>query len=287
MPGLCPKCGTSVYHAEEVRAGGLAWHRACLSCAECSRRVDPGSAQLRDTAVYCPPCYRKLYGPKGYGYGGVLSQEESPARPMLGTHSASKQAVAGDEAVVRSGSGSRAGLRSPRRVTAGFGGGSAGGRPEADATRPWASLPGLQSSSANSNTRPVRTSQPALLLPAAPATFTLRSAFRKPRTSSLSCQPALPPGPARRPVRSADSPGWQSPAAPLCARCAGRVYQAELARACGRVWHRACFTCRDCSKLLDSNSLCERAEDIYCTNCYHRNYGPRGVGFGIGANLQT
>ena len=223
----------------------------------------------------------------------MLSQEESPARPS--THSAGKQAVAGEEAVVRSGSGSRDGLRSPRRVTAGFGGGSAGGRPEADATRPWASLPRLQSSAVSSNPRPVQSaaagvrgpSKSALLLPAAPATFTLRSAFRKPRTSSLSSQPALPPGPARRPVRSADSAGWQSSGAPLCARCAGRVYQAELARACGRVWHRACFTCRDCSKLLDSNSLCERAEDIYCTNCYHRNFGPKGVGFGIGANLQT
>jgi len=75
--------------------------------------------------------------------------------------------------------------------------------------------------------------------------------------------------------------------APLCSRCSKSVYQAELVRACGGMWHKQCFTCEDCNKLLDSSTLCERGTEIYCRNCYHKNYGPKGVGFGIGANLQA
>ena len=33
--------------------------------------------------------------------------------------------------------------------------------------------------------------------------------------------------------------------------------------------------------------LCERGGEIFCNNCYHKNFGPRGIGFGIGVNFQT
>ena len=33
--------------------------------------------------------------------------------------------------------------------------------------------------------------------------------------------------------------------------------------------------------------LCERGGQIFCNNCYHKNFGPRGIGYGIGANFQT
>ena len=59
-------------------------------------------------------------------------------------------------------------------------------------------------------------------------------------------------------------------------------------RAAGKAWHKSCFTCNLCNKRVDSSMLCERGGEIYCKSCYGRNFGPKGVGFGIGAGtLQT
>ena len=72
-----------------------------------------------------------------------------------------------------------------------------------------------------------------------------------------------------------------------CQRCDRQVYQAEQVKAAGATWHKTCFLCMNCDRRLDSNSLCERGGQIFCNNCYHKNYGPRGIGFGIGVNFQT
>ena len=42
-----------------------------------------------------------------------------------------------------------------------------------------------------------------------------------------------------------------------------QVYQAERIRAAGGTWHVSCFTCRACSRRLDSGRLCERAGQVY------------------------
>ncbi|XP_014669935.1 PREDICTED: cysteine and glycine-rich protein 1-like [Priapulus caudatus] len=70
-----------------------------------------------------------------------------------------------------------------------------------------------------------------------------------------------------------------------CPRCSGSVYMAEKVMAAGQSWHRGCFTCTTCKKKLDSTSLTERDSDIYCTTCYGRQFGPRGVGYGMGAGV--
>ena len=38
-----------------------------------------------------------------------------------------------------------------------------------------------------------------------------------------------------------------------------------------------------CNKRLDSTTCAEHERTLYCKTCYGRNYGPKGVGFGIGA----
>lgn len=45
---------------------------------------------------------------------------------------------------------------------------------------------------------------------------------------------------------------------------AKQVFMAERKMAAGGAWHKACFNCRECHKCLDSNSIRERDQDIYC-----------------------
>ncbi|KRZ18641.1 Cysteine and glycine-rich protein 2, partial [Trichinella zimbabwensis] len=76
----CPRCSKTVYFAEEIVAIGQHWHRICFRCAnpQCQKRLDSLNCADHDGEAYCTYCYKKLFGPKGYGYGqgaGVLSME--------------------------------------------------------------------------------------------------------------------------------------------------------------------------------------------------------------------
>ena len=42
-----------------------------------------------------------------------------------------------------------------------------------------------------------------------------------------------------------------------------------------------------CNKLLDSTTVSEHEAQLFCTKCHARKYGPKGVGFGIGAGTLT
>merc|ERR1712192_5759 len=66
----CPKCGKSVYAAEEKLAGGHKWHTGCFKCSMCNKVLDSTNCNERDSALFCKACYGRRYGPKGYGFGG-------------------------------------------------------------------------------------------------------------------------------------------------------------------------------------------------------------------------
>lgn len=42
-----------------------------------------------------------------------------------------------------------------------------------------------------------------------------------------------------------------------------------------------------CNKLLDSCTVAEHGNELYCKQCHGRKYGPKGVGFGLGAGALT
>jgi len=70
---------------------------------------------------------------------------------------------------------------------------------------------------------------------------------------------------------------------PNCPTCDKVVYAAEEKLAGGYKWHKICFKCCDCKKRLDSTNCAEHDRKLYCKTCYGRRFGPKGVGFGIGA----
>ncbi|KAK7441739.1 hypothetical protein VKT23_016402 [Stygiomarasmius scandens] len=64
----CPKCGKSVYFAEQVKAVGKTYHRGCLRCNECNTLLDSTRLRDHDSVPFCGRCYNKLHGPQGNGY---------------------------------------------------------------------------------------------------------------------------------------------------------------------------------------------------------------------------
>ena len=47
---------------------------------------------------------------------------------------------------------------------------------------------------------------------------------------------------------------------PKCGACDKTVYFNEKVDACGKAWHKLCFKCFDCSKMLDSGSVSDKRD---------------------------
>ncbi|KAL9558849.1 hypothetical protein PS6_001060 [Mucor atramentarius] len=71
----CTGCGKTVYAAELVLGAGNKYHKMCLKCCQCGKRLDSTNMVDRDFDLYCRGCYSKSFGPKGYGYGNLLTPE--------------------------------------------------------------------------------------------------------------------------------------------------------------------------------------------------------------------
>ncbi|KAH7911798.1 hypothetical protein BJ138DRAFT_1005893 [Hygrophoropsis aurantiaca] len=65
---ICPRCGKSVYFAEQMKAIGQTWHKGCLRCTECNTLLDSKRLTEKDGNPLCHRCYSKLHGPQGSGY---------------------------------------------------------------------------------------------------------------------------------------------------------------------------------------------------------------------------
>ena len=48
-------------------------------------------------------------------------------------------------------------------------------------------------------------------------------------------------------------------------------------------WHKMCFSCANCKKMLEAGSEKEHDNEVYCNTCHRKNFGPKGYGFGGGA----
>ncbi|XP_041367255.1 cysteine and glycine-rich protein 1-like [Gigantopelta aegis] len=68
----------------------------------------------------------------------------------------------------------------------------------------------------------------------------------------------------------------------LCPQCSKPVYFAEEMRVLGKKFHKLCVKCNTCNKLLDSTTVADHDDKLYCRSCHVKNFGPKGYGFGAG-----
>ena len=73
--------------------------------------------------------------------------------------------------------------------------------------------------------------------------------------------------PARSPWQKNAMPGTGTP---LCSGCTKPVYFAEQVKAAGRIFHRPCLKCADCSTSLATGRLSEAGNKLVCGNCYKK-----------------
>ncbi|EGF84243.1 hypothetical protein BATDEDRAFT_15575 [Batrachochytrium dendrobatidis JAM81] len=79
---MCVRCNKAVYFQEQMVAPGGTWHKNCLTCTECNKRLDSTNISENNKQVYCKTCHGRMFGPKGYGFGGgagVLSMDTKPS----------------------------------------------------------------------------------------------------------------------------------------------------------------------------------------------------------------
>ena len=64
-------------------------------------------------------------------------------------------------------------------------------------------------------------------------------------------------------------------------RCEKTVYKVEEIKGPGlKIYHKRCFTCKECSRALTSSNLTDKDGEAFCKHCYGKLYGPKGFGFG-------
>lgn len=291
MSERCPVCTKPVYFAEQVLAVGKKFHKLCLKCGECNKLLDSYSCTNHDDEIFCKACYGKKFGPKGYGFaggaGGLSMDTGKPFEVTRGNVSTYHQAQAAP-VLERGGNGPR------------FGG--ADGCPRC----------GKQVYFAE-ECRAVGRKWHKMCLSCSNCNKMLDSTTCCDHDGDVFCKAchtkqfgpkgygfaggagglSMDTGRIGEVTRDNVSSLAQAQAAPLlengggkyggedmCAACGRKVYFAEKVMASNRTYHKLCFKCANCNKSLDSHTVTAREDTIYCKNCYSKNFGPKGFGFG-------
>ncbi|KAL1918011.1 uncharacterized protein VTP21DRAFT_3277 [Calcarisporiella thermophila] len=92
----CPRCHQAVYLAEQAIGPQGVWHKKCLTCKECGRKLDSTILTEHQGEAYCNACYKRNWGPKGFGFNNGAAflsttyvkaspDDSSPARESAGS----------------------------------------------------------------------------------------------------------------------------------------------------------------------------------------------------------
>ncbi|XP_056639968.1 muscle LIM protein Mlp84B-like isoform X1 [Diorhabda carinulata] len=273
----CPRCGGVVFAAEEVLAKGRPWHRKCFKCKDCTKTLDSINAcDGPDRDVYCKTCYGKKWGPHGYGFAcgsgflqtdGLTEDEISASRPFYNPDTTSIKAPPGQGC--------------PRCGGMVF---------AAEQQLAKGTMWHKKCFNCAECHRPLDS---VLACDGPDKEIHCRACYGKlfgPKGFGFGHAPTLVCADGTAPAVHDPRPNSGRKAAPGqgCRRCGYAVYAAEQMISKNGIWHRRCFSCADCSRSLDSTILNDGPNgDIYCRGCYGRNFGPKGVGFGMGAGTLT
>ncbi|KAG6334346.1 hypothetical protein ID866_4747 [Astraeus odoratus] len=116
---VCPRCNKAVYAAEQVCArdvmgpGRKLYHKPCLACTACGKRLDSLTLLEHDQMPYCKTCHVRTFGIRDLRQANLPHREDLPPSPVPAS-----PAHFGTASLVNVGSTSpaRGGLHSPVRA---------------------------------------------------------------------------------------------------------------------------------------------------------------------------
>lgn len=280
----CPRCGGSVFHAEQMFSKNRTYHKKCFSCKSCKRPLDSVLAcDGPDNDIYCRGCYGKSFGAKGYGFAGGSGflqcgdfEDNVADRPTLAINTTTIKGDAEDAKETCPRCGGKV-FHAEKMLS----------KNHVfhktcfhclECHRPLDSVSCCDSPDGEIFCRPCYGknfgphgygyggvgSVPALTA-AGPGTH-------EEERPLIDFHPVTSGGEAQ--TKGEDG----------CKRCNYRVYDAEKLMAAGRSWHKRCFSCLACSRHLDSTTVNDGPDgEIYCRSCHSGAFGMTGYGFGQGA----
>ncbi|TDL26814.1 LIM-domain-containing protein [Rickenella mellea] len=312
---ICPRCTRAVYAAEQIMGPGRKlYHKPCLACTSCNKRLDSLSLLEHNQEPYCKSCHTKLFGTRDLRQANLPHREEfAPVSPPKDR--------ATTQTTLEATYGSRS--RSPPIQQ-----GNASGNNGIDET-----VADLRTVESPPVLRPNRTLSPTaecfpagINKPSMPewdpdetadtrvdsspnddggkngqgAAYTGdRSKGAIPRTIPLnpiytgrtysSPNTKLPssfstPISPTKPLTATSTGGrWamHGTGTPMCPKCGKAVYFAEQVKASGKTFHKLCLRCTECNTALDSSRLTEKDGQVLCRNCYGKLHGPQGSGYAL------
>lgn len=252
MSNKCFRCKKSCYDNERVKADGKYWHiRKCFTCfnPDCKRKLEKGKFTPKNDGLYCPTCYGRLFGARGFrgGGGGQGGVSTTGVKDPKSEMKKEKEAPAPKSTSKPSGGSfcSECGTKNE------------GGKFCMECGAKLV-VPDVQKSEPKKSA-PVKKEQP------------------KPRKTW-----GTPPG-AHKKKKGKNKFGGS----PKCPVCGKSVFANEACKALGNTYHKKCFKCSDCKKSLDSMNLRDGEGKLWCKVCHSKHFGPKGFGIGNSAAVFT
>ncbi|KAH9519209.1 Muscle LIM protein Mlp84B [Bulinus truncatus] len=263
----CPKCNKNVYFAEEVRALGRKYHKQCLKCSQCGKFLDSTNCNDHDDDIFCNTCYRRNFGPNSAA--PATAPDTDAVKAPLSSDSCQRCGKAVYMAERCTGGGKYFHKRCFRCNACGV---------SLDSTRLSVREDEIYCKSCYAkNFGPKGYGF-------AGGASGLSMDTGKPDDIPTSHIPSLAQAHTAPLLSEGGEDGDENDDRDRCNRCRKVVYFAERVSGIGKVFHKICFKCMNCNKLLDSTTVTEHAGQAYCKACYGKNFGPKGYGFAGGAS---
>ncbi|KAG2107687.1 uncharacterized protein F5147DRAFT_696699 [Suillus discolor] len=81
---ICPRCNKAVYAAEQVMGPGRKlYHKPCLACTTCNKRLDSLTLLEHDQEPYCKTCHVRNFGTRDLRHANLPHRNDMATPPPL------------------------------------------------------------------------------------------------------------------------------------------------------------------------------------------------------------